>query len=157
MSLTERKLYRCNYCRTFRENYLRKRFYRLQNQDKGKVKARYDVSSHATYKSLTTAETKQRMHNMQSVVESSKQKISNLQAKLDRLIQLDGVNVDQLTHHGLVAILKNNKEYTRNIFFNILAAAIKGNVSERSEGTSYYSLVLIPSSQIKRMLFYVTE
>ena len=119
MSLTETKLYRCNYCQTFRENYLHKYLYRLQNQDNDKVKARCDVSSHATYKSLTTAEMKQRMHNMQSVVESSKQKILNLQAKLDRLIQLDGVKVDQLTHNGLVAILKNNKENTPETFSSI--------------------------------------
>ena len=56
---------------------------------------------------------------MQSVVESSKRKISSLQARLDRLIELDGVKVDQLTHSGLVAILKNNQENAPDTFSSI--------------------------------------
>ena len=49
------------------------------------------------------------MHN---IVWLSKRKISDLQGQLNRLIQLDGVKVDQLTHKDLLSILKNHQQKT---------------------------------------------
>ena len=101
---------RCELCRTFRDNFLRKRLGRLLNQQEGQLETRCDIYSHTNYRYLTTPEKVQRMHNMHKYVRLSKRRISDLQEQLDRLIQLNGVKVDQLTHKGLLSILKTHQQ-----------------------------------------------
>ena len=105
---------RCDYCRDFRDNYLRKRLGRLLNQQECQLEARCDIHSHTNYRYLTTPEKIQRMHNMHDFVRLTKRKVSDLQGRLNRFIQLDGVKVDQLTHQGLLSILKKHQQKTDN-------------------------------------------
>jgi len=73
------------------------------------------------------------MHSLHSAVRLSKHKISDLQRKLDRIIQVDGVKLDETTHNGLLSILKDNQkicesnESFSNIFWQqqLKAASVK--------------------------------
>ena len=102
---------RCDYCRAFRDNFLRKSLSRLlKSQQQGQLAARCDVYSHTNYRYLTTPEKIQRMHNMHNSIRLSKRKISDLQGRLDRLIQVDGIKVDEATHNGLLSILMKHQQ-----------------------------------------------
>lgn len=50
------------------------------------------------------------MHNMHNSVRLSQRKIADLQGQLARLIQVDGVKVDEATHKGLLSILMNHQQ-----------------------------------------------
>ena len=58
----------CDYCRTFRDNFLRKHLGRLLNQQESQFEVRCDIHSHANYRYLTTLEKIQRMNNIHNFV-----------------------------------------------------------------------------------------
>ena len=129
-------LKRCDCCKTFRDNFLRKSVSRLlKSQQDQHLTDRCNVQSHTNYRYLTTPEKVQRMHNMHESIRISKRKISALQGRLDRLIEVNGVNVDESTHNGLLSILNNHQQNSTgcadtfsSIFWRqqLKAASVKG-------------------------------
>ena len=64
-----------------------------------------DPSSHTNLRWLSHPQKDQRIRNLQDVVHSKERKIQNLQAKLDKVIQDEGIQVDTATHNDLLAIM----------------------------------------------------
>ena len=102
---------RCEQFRAFRDNYLRRSLNRLlKSQEEGTVEARCDIHSHTTFKNLTTPQKAKRYKNVCDSYRQSQRKVNDLEKRLQRLIQVDGVNVDEATHNGLLSILENHQE-----------------------------------------------
>ena len=126
---------RCTHCRNFRDNILRSGLSRLLRQTEGDKQRKCYVDSHTTYKNLSTSEKHLRMRNVHSAYRVSKHKVSELQSKLDKMIEKDSVDVDSTTHRGLLTIANaqpNTKENSGESFSSIFweqqlkAASVKG-------------------------------
>ena len=81
----------------------------LKQQEEGQHENRSEISSHTNYRYLTTPEKIQRMHSLHNAVRLSRRKISDLQCRLDRLIEVHGVKLDEQTHDGLLSIMKRSQ------------------------------------------------
>ena len=80
--------HRCEQCRAFRDNYLRRSLNRLlKSQEEGTVEARCDIHSHTTFKNLTTPQKAQRYKNVCDSYRQSQRKVNDLEKRLLRLIQ----------------------------------------------------------------------
>ena len=127
------------YCKSHRDKVLRSGLSRLLNQQQEGQENRSEISSHTNYRYLTTPEKIQRMYSLRNAVRLSKRKISDLQCRLDRLIKVDGIKLDDQTHDGLLSIMKRNQnistssETFSDIFWQqqLKAASVKGKSGMR--------------------------
>ena len=130
---------RCSYCKSHRDKVLRSGLSRLLKQQQEGQENRSEISSHTNYRYLTTPEKIQRMYSLRNAVRLSKRKISDLQCRLDRLIKVDGIKLDDRTHDGLLSIMKRNQnistssETFSDIFWQqqLKAASVKGKSGMR--------------------------
>ena len=107
---------RCTYCKNYRDSVLRSILSRLLKQQDEQQVDRCSISSSVNYRYLSTPEKIERMHNLHNALRLSKCKISNLQGRLDRIIQTDGVKLDEPTSNGLLSILQNHqRQQTRSL------------------------------------------
>ena len=131
---------RCTYCKNHRDKVLRSGLNRLlKQQQEGQNDNRIEISSHTNYRYLNTPEKIQRMHSLRNAVRLSRRKIRDLQYRLDRLIEVNGVKLDEQTHDGLLSIMKRsqNKSTSNETFSDIFwqqqlkAASVKGKSGMR--------------------------
>lgn len=102
---------RCINCKSYRDNVLRTSLsrYLKKQADPLSTSSRSDIDSHTNYRFLNTPEKIERMHKLHTALRLSKRKISELQGKLDRIIQVDGVRLDDSTSEGLLSILRDQR------------------------------------------------
>ena len=110
MRIPESSTKRCSHCKSYRVNVLHSGLSRLLKLGDTQQKARCTADSHVNYRYLSTPEKVERMHKLHSAVRVSKRKISDLQERLDRAIQKDGVRLDECTSNGLVSILNKHDQ-----------------------------------------------
>ena len=103
---------RCVYCKSYRETVLRSslsRYLKRQTDTSETSKSRSDIDSHVNYRFLNTPEKMERMHKLHDALRLSKRKTLELQGKLDRVIQVDDMRLDDSTSKGLLSILRNHQ------------------------------------------------
>ena len=102
---------RCVHCKSFRDNVLRSSLsrYLKQHDLPGISRSKSDIDSHVNYRFLSTLEKIERMHKLHDALWLSKRKINELQGRLDRIIQVDGVRLDDSATKGLLSVLKDHQ------------------------------------------------
>jgi len=78
----------------------------LREREEDKV-ARCQADSHTNYCHLNAAEKDLRMHNLHAEVRFNRKKVNDLQKKLDKVFQVDGVRVDDTINKDLLTIMNN--------------------------------------------------
>ena len=97
---------RCQQCNLFRENILRGRLNRHLKELNSEVQST-SVVSHTNFRYLTTPEKYERMKSMASVIHSKDKQISYLKERIEKLLQRDGIRVDNEIHSDLVSMMNN--------------------------------------------------
>ena len=101
---------RCTYCNHYREKVLRSSLSRyLKQQTDSSIASKSDINSHVNYRFLNTPEKILRMHKLHDALRLSKRKVAELEGKLERIIQTDGIRLDDSTSQGLKSILSNHQ------------------------------------------------
>ena len=102
---------RCTYCNNYREKVLRSslsRYLKQQHTDLSRA-SRSDINSHVNYRFLSSPEKIVRMHKLHDALRSSKRMVAELEGKLERIMQVDGVQLDDSISKGLRSILSNHQ------------------------------------------------
>ena len=98
---------RCTVCRKFRDNVLRSALYNFQKQT-NKTDDVCAASSHANFRYLNTPEKLERLRNLSRLIHTKDQQLADCKKKLNRIIEANGIGVDETTHKDLLTIMEVN-------------------------------------------------
>ena len=82
----------------------------LSRQEKRALDGRTAHNSHANYRYLNTPEKVQRLHDMRSVQRRTETQLKQLRTQVNRIVQEEGVEVDEELHADLQKIMSESEE-----------------------------------------------
>ena len=98
---------RCKACRKYRAT-LRALCSRQQRTTVDMIAKRTETSSHTTYQNLTPEQSKQRMSNLKKELDNQRNKVYELEKKIQQMIEKNGQPVDPLLQDDLQRIMTAN-------------------------------------------------
>ena len=100
---------KCTFCKMYRDNVLRSGLSRMlkQQEDDGKLCA---TNSHVNYRYLNTPEKMERMQNLHTMIRLNIKRIYQLQNQLDKIIKVDGVQIDETLNKDFLALASKHQE-----------------------------------------------
>ena len=98
---------KCDMCKNYRAT-LRALCSRQQRTTDNAISKRTEVSSHTNYHYLTTDQCKRRMCNLKEELNQQRNKVNELEKKIQQMIEKSGQQVDSLFEHDLESIMAEN-------------------------------------------------
>lgn len=126
---------RCSFCQTYHDNVLRSGLSKLlKQQEGGEFAKRCEIDSHVNYHYLNMPEKIERMRNLHAQVRMDRRKIHQMQSQLDKLIQTDGVKVNDAMNKDLLNVMLSCQDKT-NFSDETFSTVFWAAAAEGSEGT----------------------
>ena len=98
---------KCEVCKNYRAT-LRALCSRQQRTTEDTISKRTDVSSHTNYRYLTADQCKTRMCNLKEELDQQRNKVNELEKKIQKMIENNGQQVDSLLQNDLYNIMNEN-------------------------------------------------
>lgn len=98
---------RCTVCRKFRDNVLRSTLCSfLKRSDR--IDDVCAASSHTNFRYLNTPEKVERLRSLSRLIHVKDQQVADSKKKLNRMIEANGISVDESMHNDLLTIMETN-------------------------------------------------
>lgn len=103
---------KCTFCRKYRDNVLRSALSRMlkQQEDDDRTGKLCGINSHANYRYLNTPEKMVRMQNLHTMIHLNRKRIYQLQNQLEKIIKVDGVQIDEALNKDFLALASKHHE-----------------------------------------------
>ena len=98
---------RCQVCRKFRDNVLRSTLCSfLKHSDR--IHEVCAASSHTNFRYLNTPEKVEHLRSLSRLIHVKEQQVADSKKKLNRMIEANGIRVDESMHNDLLTIMEIN-------------------------------------------------
>ena len=98
---------RCDACKNYRAT-LRALCSRQLRTTEEMISKRTEASSHTTYQNLTAEQSKKRMSNLKKELDHQRNKVIELEKKIQQMVEKNGHQVDPSLQHDLQSIMAAN-------------------------------------------------
>ena len=101
------------------------------------------IDSHVNLRYLNPAEKDERIRNLHTQVVKDRKKINQLQSQLEKIIQMDGVSVDDAMSKDLVNIMQCSEDGSEETFSSIFwKQQLKAAKAQSSRGIRWHPAII---------------